>query len=84
MEGAMGKLAESPEPVSGRKYTCRLSDILSLIDEEDRAVVHARIADTSISDRGISQWLTSNGPLPISTTVIEKHRHGRTCRTCNG
>ena len=77
----MGKLAESA-PKTGRTYTCRLAEIMSLIDDADRAAVTVRLNDKSESNRAIAAWMSKNGPMSISDGTIGKHREVIACRQC--
>ena len=76
----MGLLAQNAPTESGRTYTCKLREFYSSpdLDDDDRAAIDARLADPSLSNQTIGDWLGMSG------STIGKHRNGNKCRHCHG
>jgi hypothetical protein len=72
----VGNLTEASfQAASGRRYGCKVGDILQKLDEDDRATLLRVLADTRISDHGIAKVLTEQGHSVAGNTVW-KHRIG--------
>lgn len=78
VDGATGFLEEAVAR-TGRRYGCKLGDLLEAMPPDLRADVEAALALDHISNKAIAEALSNRG-YPLAEDSVRRHRGG--CRRC--
>lgn len=78
----MGRIADGipAEPTARPQRGCLITKLMNRddVDDDDRAMILAKLRDPDLSDEAVSGWFLNLGD-PITASTIRNHRRGLCC-----